>query len=105
ADDGDLGRLRADTAGVTRTVSKVATADRAGGVGRVPVLVHVQEDVALDPSIGAIDVEAVVIAPGNNVANKMHNRIAALAAGEINDIIVVVRMAKKVAQEKAVPIG
>src|SRR5206468_2861846 len=67
--------------------------------------VQVQEDVALDPGIGAVEIEAVVVAAGDNIFDEMDDRVRAIAAGEIDDIIVAGGLAEEVAQEQAVPVA
>ena len=72
-DDGDLRGVAAVT----------SAADRAGGIGGAVVPMLVTKDIALDPGIGAVEVPAIIVATADDIANKMHDGIAALAAGEI----------------------
>src|ERR1044071_5397365 len=62
-----------------------------------------QKDVSFDPGIGAIQVPTVVLARGDDVVDKMHDRRRSIAAGEIDDIVVANRSSKKVPAKNPMP--
>ena len=51
----------------------VAAADRGRGIRRA-VLVAMQEDVAFNPSIGAVEIQDVVTAAGEHVVDHLEDR-------------------------------
>src|SRR5438093_8225618 len=63
----------------------------------------VHENVPLDPCVGAIDVETVVLRTGKDIVNEMHDRTRPIAAGEIHHVVITDGGAEKVPQENAVP--
>src|SRR2546421_202199 len=62
----------------------------------------VQEDVALDPRVGAVEVQLIVARAGKNVIQKLDNGLVGpIAAGEINHVAIADGKAKEVARENA----
>ena len=90
-------RRRPPAAGAAAAV--VAAADGARRVRRVQA-VDVHEDVALDPHVRAVDVEQIVVRADHHVVVKLEDRAGAVAAGEIEHIVVVTRGAGHLAEER-----
>src|SRR2546426_1411737 len=62
----------------------------------------VQEDVALDPGIGAVEVQLIIARAGKDVIQKLDNGAGPIATGEINHVVVADGNAKEVARKNAV---
>ena len=63
-----------------------------------------QKDVVLDPGVRPVEVEAIVVTAYKDVINEVDDRVGAVTAGEVDDIIVIHRLAPKVADEKAMTV-
>ena len=61
----------------------------------------VQEDVAFNPGVCAIEIEFVIAATGEDVVDELNDGRRAVAAGEINDVVVAHGQAEKVPDENA----
>ena len=63
-----------------------------------------QEDVSLNPRIGAVEIEHIVTATRKNVVVILDNRLAGtVAAGEIHDVVVPRGAAEKIVAHNAAP--
>ena len=69
------------------------------------ILVEMQEYISFDPCIRAINIKPIVVPSGDDIIYEMHDRPASLATGEINHVIVVGCVPKKILQEDAVPVA
>ena len=65
-----------------------------------------QENIALNPGVRAIEIEAVVVAAGDDIVNELHDRLPwPVASCEIHHIMVTARFAEEVAQKDSVAVA
>ena len=86
-----------------------AAGDGAGGIERVVravgVAVGVQEDVAFNPGVRAVEVEMIIARAVEDVVDDLENGTGPLAAGEVNGVIEAVGAAEVIVAENAVAAG
>ena len=62
------------------------------------------EDVAFDPGVGAVEVEAIIRSAIKDVVDELQNGVGAIATGEVDGVVETPGMAEIVIAENAVAI-
>ena len=83
-DDRDLGRVR-----IVRP-----PADCARGIRRT-VPVHVHEDVPFHPGIRAVEIQDIIVGPGEDIVDHLEDRTGSVATREIDGVVVAARRPKE----------
>src|SRR5881296_305852 len=65
----------------------------------------VEEDISLDPRVGAVEIQDIVVRADEDILEELDNRSRSIAPGKINRVIVARWLAEEVAQEQAASAG